>query len=385
MQMDYKKELRTEYASPNRSLKKDLDYQIGLFKNDKTFHEPLNHLLEFVAILNENREIVFCNDKFLELLDSFQTDCHYLGKRPGEVLNCLHALNSESGCGTTRFCRYCNVVNLILNSQKGTDDHQNCQIMRSDGGAWDLQVRTHHFEYQGISFVLFAALDMSHENRRNALERLFYHDVKNVAGIIQGFSKMMFNEKFTDDKKKEFQSIISRSSSELLDIIESQQMIQSAEDDTLETVYQTISINTLIKTICDNFSLHSVNDNKKIEFNESGGDINIDTDPVILGRVLGNMIKNALEAVKPGETVSIMTQITEDTLLINVQNPGEMSEEIKAQVFKRSFSTKGKGRGLGTYVIRLFTEKFLKGTARFTSDSKKGTCFIIELPVKTQN
>jgi sensor histidine kinase regulating citrate/malate metabolism len=57
-----------------------------------------------------------------------------------------------------------------------------------------------------------------------------------------------------------------------------------------------------------------------------------------------------------------------------------MPEEVKLQVFKRSFSTKGKGRGLGTYSIKLLTEKFLKGKVYFISEENFGTEFTIEIP-----
>jgi len=51
-------------------------------------------------------------------------------------------------------------------------------------------------------------------------------------------------------------------------------------------------------------------------------------------------------------------------------------------VFQRSFSTKGKGRGLGTYSIKLLTERYLKGTASFTSTETDGTTFQISLPTQ---
>ena len=39
-----------------------------------------------------------------------------------------------------------------------------------------------------------------------------------------------------------------------------------------------------------------------------------------------------------------------------------MPDEVKAQIFERSFSTKGRGRGIGTYSIKLLTERYLEGT-----------------------
>jgi len=50
-------------------------------------------------------------------------------------------------------------------------------------------------------------------------------------------------------------------------------------------------------------------------------------------------------------------------------------------LFQRSFSSKGSGRGLGTYSMKLFGEKYLDGEVSFESDRIKGTTFTISLPL----
>lgn len=49
------------------------------------------------------------------------------------------------------------------------------------------------------------------------------------------------------------------------------------------------------------------------------------------------------------------------------------------QIFQRSFSTKGKGRGIGTYSVRLLSENYLKGNISFVSNEYEGTIFTVEL------
>jgi len=58
---------------------------------------------------------------------------------------------------------------------------------------------------------------------------------------------------------------------------------------------------------------------------------------------------------------------------ILVWNPKVLSEEVYANLFKRSFSTKGTGRGLGTYGSRMFVEEYLGGAISYTSEAGKGT------------
>jgi sensor histidine kinase regulating citrate/malate metabolism len=56
-----------------------------------------------------------------------------------------------------------------------------------------------------------------------------------------------------------------------------------------------------------------------------------------------------------------------------------MPPEIQLQVFQRSCSTKGDGRGTGTYSIRLLSS-YLLGAASFSSTPEEGTTFHVTLP-----
>jgi sensor histidine kinase regulating citrate/malate metabolism len=62
-----------------------------------------------------------------------------------------------------------------------------------------------------------------------------------------------------------------------------------------------------------------------------------------------------------------------------VHNQGFIPKDVQLQIFQRSFSTKGEGRGIGTYSMKLLGEKYLKGKVRFESLDKNGTTFYIEI------
>jgi len=71
-----------------------------------------------------------------------------------------------------------------------------------------------------------------------------------------------------------------------------------------------------------------------------------------------------------------------DRVRFSVHNAGAMPRDVALQVFRRSFSTKGKGRGLGTYSMRLIGERYLKGRIFFTSDAAGGTAFFAVFPAR---
>lgn len=51
------------------------------------------------------------------------------------------------------------------------------------------------------------------------------------------------------------------------------------------------------------------------------------------------------------------------------------------QIFQRSFSTKGGGRGIGTYSVKLLTENYLQGRVAFVSTAEAGTTFTATYPI----
>jgi sensor histidine kinase regulating citrate/malate metabolism len=93
------------------------------------------------------------------------------------------------------------------------------------------------------------------------------------------------------------------------------------------------------------------------------------------------MAKNAAEATPENGSVKIGYMKKNEMALFSVNNPGNIPVDVRLQIFQRSYSTKGRGRGLGTYSMKLFGETVLKGKVYFTSDEKSGTTFTIELPI----
>ena len=68
-----------------------------------------------------------------------------------------------------------------------------------------------------------------------------------------------------------------------------------------------------------------------------------------------------MEATETNESITAGIEDRGKKIVFWVRNNQVIPEDIQFQLFHRSFSTKGSGRGLGTYSIRLLTENFLKG------------------------
>jgi PAS domain-containing protein len=65
-----------------------------------------------VALLNLERQIVFCNDACAKAGGLARKE-DALGMRPGELLRCIHAADMPGGCGTGESCRYCGLMQAL--------------------------------------------------------------------------------------------------------------------------------------------------------------------------------------------------------------------------------------------------------------------------------
>jgi signal transduction histidine kinase len=309
---------------------------------------------------------------------NYQTLTEVIGKRPGEAVNCVHS-QGEGGCGTTQFCSKCGAVNAILESHNDKQSIKECRIMTVDNDALDFMIIASPYWINDEMFTLFALSDISDEKRRLILEKTFFHDVLNTAGGISGLSDVLQYVEDADEQK-ELLKIIHNSSDSLVDEIKSQRQLNEAERGTLELEFSEILVLNILQELSELYSRHQIIEKRKIQIENISPDLICFTDKVLLKRVLGNMIKNALEASPTDGIVTISSFKKTDSVLFSVHNSSFMKKDIQLQLFKRSFSTKGSGRGIGTYSIKLFGEKYLKGKVWFESYKENGTTFFLEIP-----
>ena len=371
------KVLSTQYAPAERASSEEIQKQSLFFSEPHNLEAFSDSLPNIFLALNKQRQIVFSNQALLDLVGRKDPKEVY-GLRPGEVLNCIHAIKTDGGCGTTEFCRTCGAVNAILSAIGGKKDVKECRITNQSGESLDLRVWTTPFGDEG-KFISFVVTDISHEKRRRALERIFFHDVLNTAGGIQGLAEILKEEEDREEAG-ELVDLIQTAANTLIEEINAQKALSAAETGELSVHPEDIRVNELLKEVSDLYENHEVSHDRSIVLDLDTDNIEFTSDRTLARRVLANMIKNAFEASSVGGTVSIGGKGAGDFVEFWVHNDGYMPRSSQLQVFQRSFSTKGNGRGLGTYSIKLLTERYLKGTVSFTSTEEEGTTFRVSLP-----
>ena len=104
------------------------------------------------------------------------------------------------------------------------------------------------------------------------------------------------------------------------------------------------------------------------------------SDPKVLGRILTNLIINAIQAMPNGGKLIVTGCLKEAEVYITVEDTGVgIPETFKPNLFTPMITTKAKGQGLGLAVVKRLVEA-LGGKITFESEEGKGAKFIIRLP-----
>jgi K+-sensing histidine kinase KdpD len=374
-------EIETLFASPVRSTREETEASLALVSSHEFLGQIFGAINSIGAILDKNRQIVYANDEFLSVM-GFASFESLLGKRPGEAISCIYSSDWPAGCGTSEACRVCGAVNAILQSQQTQSKvSKETRITSFSNGTvrnWDLKVTCSPIILSKETFYIFTLEDISIEKQKQTLERIFFHDILNLAGGLKGLLSVMKDETNPD----ELYNMISKSeeaSQNLIEEIVLQRQMRDAERGDLVPYFEVLESKTFLFSVISKIKFHETASGKKIIIDSNSVDVQFSSDKVLLQRVLINILKNALEATARGGIVTIGCAISEKGIKFLVHNDGFIPRDVQLQIFQRSFSTKGSGRGMGTYSIKLLTEKYLGGKVGFSTDEKEGTAFYAEL------
>lgn len=376
-------ELETYFDRPGRSSADEVRVQAAHVLRAGCVNALLAGLQGPTVLLNDNRQIVVSNEAAATLLHlGGHTDPE--GLRLGEAIGCVFVKFGPDGCGTAPQCRQCGIgkANRAFGIKPG---HYGGEVrLRAGEGAAEqaltLSVHLSPLNVNGMPLRLCSLADLTATRRRESLENIFFHDVLNTAQAVQGAAELI---PFMEDQAEQhaLADVVSENAKTLIGEIQTQRDLLAAEDGTLEVPRRPEHPSLIAARVADLYRRSRFGDGRTIEVEAAVGDDEVCTSAIHVSRSVGNLLKNALEAARPGETVRIRVTATADYVAIAVHNDAVMPPSVQDQVFQRSFSTKASsGRGLGTYSAHLLLSRYLGGTVSFVSAPGVGTTFTIRLP-----
>ncbi len=204
------------------------------------------------------------------------------------------------------------------------------------------------------------------------------HEIKNpltpMRLTVQSFQRK-FNPTDTNIKEK-----VAEYSETLIQQIDVMSSIASAFSDFAKMPTQrkeNIEVIDVVKHALDIFN------EDYIYYVPEESEINAFLDKTQLIRIITNLVKNAIQAMKEGETnpkIEVKVFSQDENVLITVTDNGKgIVEENKKLIFEPKFTTKTSGMGLGLPMIKNIIEAY-NGTITFSSTYGIGTVFTVTLP-----
>jgi PAS domain S-box-containing protein len=217
------------------------------------------------------------------------------------------------------------------------------------------------------------------------------HEIRTPMNAIVGFSALLGEPDIDDNTQKSYIEVILQSSNHLLSIITDIVDISNIEANLIKTYKNEISVNTTLKSICNQFMPKA--SEKKInlicENGLSDSDALILTDKTKLNQVLSNLISNALKFTEKGQ-IKVCYTLKDKFLEFCVSDSGiGISEEHHAKIFNRFYQVQYdmerlyEGTGLGLAISKAYVE-LLGGKIWLSSEPGKGTSFFFTIPYEKQ-
>jgi signal transduction histidine kinase len=329
-----------------------------------------------MLVLNPERQVVGFNSRVPDVAAAEDV----LGLRPGEALGCVNA-RGPGGCGSVAACETCGALGAILACERRNRPVEaECVIrtVRSPERTYEFDVRAAPVTVEDTRFTVVSFRDVSAEKRREALEQVFFHDVLNTVAGLRGWAERLQRAAADVPRATERIDFLAR---RVEREIQDHRALLLAESGTLVPQRAPLRTGPLVREVADIFSAHPVARDRRLELGPELDDVEVVSDRSLLQRVVVNMVRNAFEATPAGGAVGLSCARADGAVRLSVRNDGAMPPEVQARVFQRSFSTKAaRGRGLGTYAMKLFGERYLGGAVSFVSTPDAGTVFTIRVP-----
>lgn len=201
------------------------------------------------------------------------------------------------------------------------------------------------------------------------------HEIRNPLTAIKTFSEYL-PQKFNDaDFREKFSRIVTGEVDKINSLIA--QLLEFAKPSQLKI--SPCDIHALLDDTLNLLSADIIKNNIKLTKAYTRKDSVVNVDPNKLKHVFFNIIKNGIEAMKGGGSLTVATHREHDRLVIEISDNGcGIKDRDLSRIFEPFYSSKEKGTGLGLAVAEsIITEH--GGAIQAKSTPGCGTTFIISL------
>lgn len=210
------------------------------------------------------------------------------------------------------------------------------------------------------------------------MARQVAHEIKNpltpMRLTVQSFQRRI------DPNDPNFKTKIDEFSAMLINQIDTMSQVASAFSDYATLPKAQLQTNDIVALTQRAIAVFEQVD---IRFESDKESLDVELDRTQWIRVMTNLIQNGIQSVEADLNPIIKVQILaqQEKAIVRISDNGQgIAEENRDKIFEPKFTTKSKGMGLGLGIVSNIIQSH-NGTINYRPNPKKGTTFIIALPV----
>ncbi|SES00668.1 sensor histidine kinase [Salisediminibacterium halotolerans] len=203
------------------------------------------------------------------------------------------------------------------------------------------------------------------------------HEIRNPLAVIDGFISLI-DQTLPDEEKSEFHlPLLHKELARIDAIIEEMLMLAKPSSPKISDV----NIQDIVAEIMPLITKSEIF--RGVAFKVDVDTVGVQTDAEQLKQVIYNLLVNAGEALEGAGTVRIYSDVSPAVyqLFICDDGPG-IPEDIRKNLFHPFETSKASGTGLGLPIAQRILQN-QGGDLRLYETSAEGTCFVLELPLKS--
>ena len=314
----------------------------GKYDDDKLMNASLNRVKE---ILRHARDEQIEREKYFELIiDSVDTGILVLDDERGVVLRCNKAAMK------------------LLQTEVVTHVNQIKDRLES------LSVRDAYTTLKGRRVRIVAISDIKGELANQEIDswvkliRVLTHEIMNTITPIVSLSEVMLTQ--AEGGRKAELEVINRTSKELVRFVENYRKFTHVPTPVPQLFYVKPFLERMAR-----LAEQRMRPGCTAGIDVSPEDLLVYADEGLIGRVVSNLLKNAVEAVGGDGSVSVRAYTgDDDKVVVDVTDDGEpIPDDVAAHVFVPFFTTKKDGSGVGLSISRQIM-RVSNGTIQLVQD-----------------
>ncbi|KYD31536.1 sensor histidine kinase [Parageobacillus toebii] len=200
------------------------------------------------------------------------------------------------------------------------------------------------------------------------------HEIRNPLTVVKGFIQLLKTPSLSQDAKDRYIQIALDEINRAEAIINDYLTFAKPASNKVERLMVDAQLRKVVQMLAPMAHMNSIEIVEKLEPGAIVGNIQY------FQQCFLNLIKNSIEAMPNGGTLTISSRLHGDHVIITIKDTGVgMTTEQVNRFGEPYFSTKEKGTGLGTMVAVKMIQT-MQGTLHIQSEVNKGTTLTITFP-----